>query len=101
MKKTIFTDPVRSFTDACDNYKSGNPLLMHKSFRMEDCYYRKNSPKDSVVRVEFGMDSEHYVIAAAAALLGIFVVCKAISSAKRSAEKRRMKMLARHRCSRH
>lgn len=101
MKKTIIKDPLRSFTHVCDKYKSGNPLLMRKSFRMEDCYYRKNSPKDDIVRVEFGMDAENYVIIAAAAALGLILVCKAVSAAKHCAEKRHTKMLVRQRCGRH
>ena len=99
MKKTIFTDPMRTFTHACDCYKSGNPMCMHKSFRVEDSFFRKNSPKDEVLHVEFGMDAEQYVIVAAAAAVGILLICKAVSAAKRCAQKRRMKATLRKRCS--
>lgn len=98
MKKTIFSDPVRSFTHACDCYRSGNPMKMHKSFRMEDVYFRKDSPNDEVFRVEFGMDAEQYLIVAAAAALGLVLVCKVVSAAKHSAERKRMKAALRRKC---
>ena len=101
MKKTIFRDPVRKFTHACNSYKSGNPLLMRKSFKMEDSYYRKDSPKDELVRVEFGMEAEQYLIVAAAAAAGLILICKAVSAARKCAERRRMKILVRRGGCRH
>lgn len=91
MKKTIFDDSMKTFTHACDCYKKTNPMLMRKSFRMEDSYYRKNSPDDEILKLEFGMDSENYVLVVAGIVLGVLLVCKTVSCFRRSAEKRRMK----------
>lgn len=74
-----------------DRCKSDDPLLMRKSIRMEDTFYRKNSPDEDIVKLEFGMEAEHYVIVAAAVALGALVMWKIARAARRSAEKRRIK----------
>ena len=66
-------------------------MLMRKSFRMEDTYFRKNSPKDDVLRLEFGMDAENYVIIVAGIALGVLVVMKMASVCRSAAMKRRMR----------
>ena len=91
MKKSFIDDTVRTFDRACDSYKRSNPLCVHKSFTMKDEYYRKNRPNDDVLKVEFGVDSENYVIVAAAVVVGVLILCKTVSCMKRSAEKRRIK----------
>ena len=69
---------------------------MRKSFRMEDKYYRKDTPND-VMKIEFGMDTENYVIVVAAVVIGVIIASKAVKAVRRSSEKRRMKQkLCRH-----
>ena len=101
VKRTFIDDTVKTFDSACDiftRYKKSNPLCTHKSFRMEDEYYRKNKPEDGVLKVEFGVDGESYVIVTAAVVLGVLVVCKAVSMARRARERSQMKAQMRRRC---
>ena len=98
MKKTFIDDTLRTFDRAADYYKRSNPLCTHKSFTMKDEYYRKDRPNDDLLTVEFGMDSENYVLVIAAVAVGVIILCKAVSCMKKSAEKRRIKQhYCRHR----
>lgn len=91
MNQKSIKNTARILSRTIDKCKPADPMLMRKSIRMEDTFYRKNSPNEDIVKLEFGMEAEHYVIVAAAVALGALVMWKIARAARRSAEKRRIR----------
>jgi len=91
MDKNAVINTAQVTVEAFDNYKKSNPLLVRKQFQMKDVYFRRNSPKNEILKFELSFDFEQYVIVLLLIASGMYIVLKIMHGFRRRQYARRLR----------